>query len=63
MALFQPNLSSKDPFLLFRQLAILAQARLPQFLKGGELLQQYSKQRCEALVQQDKQGNYRNITW
>ncbi|KAK8802616.1 hypothetical protein WA171_006292 [Blastocystis sp. BT1] len=41
-----------------QQLAILAQARLPQFLKGGALLQDYSKQRNEALVQENKQGNY-----
>lgn len=42
-----------------RQLAILAQARLPQFLRGGELLQRDSSSRKESLVTRDAKGNAR----
>lgn len=48
-------------YLINRQMAILAQARLPQLLKGGALLQEFSRTHQEAEVITNKRGNYSMI--
>lgn len=43
---------------MIRQLQLLAQSRLSQFIKGSSILQKFSKEKNESVMSVNEQGNY-----
>lgn len=44
--------------IMTRQLQLLAQSRLSQFIKGSDILQKFSKEKNESVMSVNEQGNY-----